>query len=183
MKSIKYITTVLAAASLLGGLTTSHAGGLTRAQVKAELLEAIRTGDIPATGDHGLTERELYPHRYPARVMEAGKTRQQVLEELAEAVRSGDLVANGDHDKTLRELYPSRYPALPMALGKTRQQVKDELALAIRLGDAPVNGDDGLSPFERNPQQFAAVRAEYEMGQKAQRDMEMSQNETGQRTQ
>lgn len=36
----------------------------TRAQVKAELAEAARTGNIVVNSELGMTERELYPHRY-----------------------------------------------------------------------------------------------------------------------
>lgn len=39
--------------------------GLTREQVKRELAEAIRTGDISPPGDSGLTLKQLYPDRYP----------------------------------------------------------------------------------------------------------------------
>ena len=40
------------------------AGGRTRGEVRAELAEAIRTGDIMASGDSGQTLREQYPARY-----------------------------------------------------------------------------------------------------------------------
>jgi hypothetical protein len=39
----------------------------TRAQVKAELEEAKRLGNIPADGETGMTMREKYPNRYPAK--------------------------------------------------------------------------------------------------------------------
>ena len=42
--------------------------GKTRAEVKAELAEAVRNGDILA-GDHGKTLRELNPGRYPVSSM------------------------------------------------------------------------------------------------------------------
>jgi hypothetical protein len=38
--------------------------GKTREQVKAELAEAIRTGDIIANGETGLKLNEEFPQRY-----------------------------------------------------------------------------------------------------------------------
>lgn len=64
--------------------------GKTRAQVRAELAEAQRTGDIVANGDSGKKLNELYPSQYPVKAVEAGKTREQVLAELAQAQRSGE---------------------------------------------------------------------------------------------
>jgi hypothetical protein len=39
---------------------------LTREQVKAELAEAIRTGNMPANDDSGLMLNQVHPHFYPA---------------------------------------------------------------------------------------------------------------------
>ena len=44
-------------------------GPKTREQVKAELAEAIRTGDVVADGESGKKLKELYPSRYPAPTM------------------------------------------------------------------------------------------------------------------
>ena len=64
----------------------AHAdGGLSRAQVKADLAEAMRSGNMLAAGESGLTLRELNPQRYPAPVMAQGKSRAQVQAELADA--------------------------------------------------------------------------------------------------
>lgn len=38
--------------------------GKTRDQVKAKLVEAIRTGNIVAAGESSLKENELHPQRY-----------------------------------------------------------------------------------------------------------------------
>jgi DNA-binding GntR family transcriptional regulator len=65
----------------------------TREQVKAELREAIRTGNVFATGDSGLKLNEMYPHRYPQTTVGETKTREQVKAELAEALRSGTIVS------------------------------------------------------------------------------------------
>jgi hypothetical protein len=46
------------------GTTAQAQSGLTREQVKAELADAIRTGDILAPGDSGLKLNEEFPQRY-----------------------------------------------------------------------------------------------------------------------
>src|SRR5205814_953171 len=70
---------------------TAHAeSSKTRAKVQAEMIDARRSGDVIASGESGLTLRELYPQRYPA-VTAAGKTREQVVAELKEAQRTGDI--------------------------------------------------------------------------------------------
>ena len=62
MSSSRALTFIVLAASMAAG---AHAQtGLTREQVKAELAEAIRTGDIIGSGESGLTLRELNPQRY-----------------------------------------------------------------------------------------------------------------------
>ena len=63
----------------------------TRAEVKAELAEAIRTGDI-TSGYAGVRLNELHPSRYPGRSAVAGKNRDEVRAELAQALREGELV-------------------------------------------------------------------------------------------
>ena len=67
------------------------AQGKTRAQVRAELAEAQRNGDLIADGETGATHRQLYPHRYAAQDSAQAKTREQVKQELVEARRSGQL--------------------------------------------------------------------------------------------
>lgn len=123
--------------------------GKTREQVRAELMEAIRTGDMPApqgTVDAlgiatGAKLNELYPHRYPAKASQPGKTREQVRAELAEAVRTGDVAApQGTVDAMgiatgakLKDLYPHRYPAQAVAVStKTREQVRSEAIESLR---------------------------------------------------
>ena len=129
----------------------------TREQVRNELAEAIRNGDVLAPGESGLTLRELHPERFPAAPATVGKTRDQVRNELAEAMRTGDILANGDSGLTLREQNPQRYPAQVQVAGKTREHVKAELAEAIRTGDILANGDSGLRLNEVNPQLYAKV--------------------------
>ena len=133
-------------------------GGKTREQVRAEYLEAVRTGDLVA-GDSGLKLNELYPDRYPAKPTEPGKSRAQVMAELEEAQRSGELEV-GETGLKLHEAYPDRYPRQAAGPGKTRAEVLAELEDARLLGDVPL-GEDSLTPAERTPWIYAAVRAEH----------------------
>ena len=121
-------------------LTTGHAiaadtsAPLTRAQVQAELAEAVRSGDIFVGGESTLKMNELFPSRYPAKAVVQGKTRAQVQAELAEAVRTGDIVVSGASSLKMNELFPGRYPAKATVQGKTRAQVQAELAEARNTG-------------------------------------------------
>jgi ribosomal protein L30E len=137
-------------------------GGLTRAQVKAELAEAIRTGDISSGDDEGLTLNQENPSRYPAKPVVVGKTRDQVKAELAEAIRTGDISAGDDEDLTLtlNQENPSRYPAKPVVVGKTRGQVKAELAEAIRTGNISSGFHSGLNLNQLYPFRYANVSSQ-----------------------
>lgn len=84
----------------IGAITAEHAqSGVTREQVKAELAQAVRTGDIidVRVGGEILVKRnELYPNRYPTKEVQSSVTREQVKAELGEAVRNGEIrVAKG----------------------------------------------------------------------------------------
>jgi ABC-type transporter Mla subunit MlaD len=161
---MKYATASIALA--VAALLTGHAqaadnSGKTREQVRAELAQAQRTGDVLAGKDAGFDEfnsgafkklNELNPAAYPAKVAEAGKTRAQVLAELAEARRTGDIQAGKDAGfdefnsgafKKLNELNPTAYPAKVSESGKTRAQVLAELAEAQRTGDIVADKDAG----------------------------------------
>ena len=153
MKSTRIATVILL---LCAFGANANAQPKTREQVRNELAEAIRSGDI-ATGESSRSLRELYPQRYPA-VIAVGKTRAQVMAELVEAIRNGD-VASGESSLTQRELYPQRYPTVPQVMGKTREQVRAELAEAIRTGDVIANGDSGLKLNELYPSRYAKARA------------------------
>lgn len=68
----------------------------TREQVKAELAEAIRTGEIVNT-ESGQKMNEMFPSWYPAKPVTPvtqGKTREQVQSELTEAIRNGTMPVN-----------------------------------------------------------------------------------------
>jgi len=138
----------------------AHAdGSLTRAQVKAELAEAQRTGNILAGVESGLTLRELNPQCYPSPAVAQGKTRTQVREELADATRMGDIFADNESGLTAYEEHPQLYPARATVTGNTRAQVKTELAQAIRTGDMLSNDESGLKLNQEHPQRYARVRA------------------------
>ena len=119
MKSKLTAIALILASGLVAG--TPALAEVTREQVRAELAEAVRSGDILANGESSLKLNELYPSRYPAKQMQAGLTREQVRAELAEAVRSGNILAQGESSLKLNELYPNRYPAKRMQAGVREQ--------------------------------------------------------------
>ena len=141
------------------GTTAQAQSEVTREQVKAELAEAIRIGDVLAPGDSGLKLNELYPQRYPHSAASPATTRAQVKAELAEAIRTGDMLAGGDSGIKLNEEFPQRYPVAVVPPGRTRAEVKAELAEAIRTGDMVGNNELGLKLNEEFPQRYANVRA------------------------
>jgi Domain of unknown function (DUF4148) len=157
--TVMNITHTLGALLVLTAFGTHANAQLTREQVKAELAEAIRTGDMPAGGESDLKLNQLYPGRYPTKASAVSKTREQVRAELAEAIRTGDMPAAGESGQKQNELDPQRYPAKPVYAGKTREQVRAELAEAIRTGDMPAGGESGLMLYEMYPERYAKARA------------------------
>jgi hypothetical protein len=131
--------------------------GKTREEVRAELAEATRTGNIMANGESGLTLRELFPQRYAAVAAAPGLTRAQVIGELEAARRSGDLMAGGESGLRLNELNPQSYPPKFAGLGKTRAQVQAELREAVRTGNVMANGEAGVLLKDLYPQRYANV--------------------------
>ncbi len=144
------------------GTTMAQNAPLTRAEVKAQLVEAVRTGDLIADTERGLRLNEIYPSNYPAQPSQVGKTREQVKAELAEAIRTGDLVADIETGLKLNQINPSNYPAQPTQMGKTRAQVMAEAAEARRLGLLDVSEND--YPKIATPEQAEQVR---QAGQRA----------------
>ena len=63
----------------------------TRAEVREELEEAKRMGEIPANDDSGVLLRDEFPERYPPKATGPSLTREQVRKELEEAQRSGKM--------------------------------------------------------------------------------------------
>lgn len=125
--------------------------GKTREQVRQELMEAVRTGNIPCNDESGKLMREMYPSRYPQPPAVESKTREQVQEELREAIRTGNVMCNRDTGMLEREANPSRYPAVPAPAGKTREEVRQELREAIRTGDMPAGGETDLKMKDLHP--------------------------------
>lgn len=121
-------------AALLAGpaMAANTDAPVTRAQIKAELAEAVRTGNI-AYDESGIKLNEVFPHHYISEQQVSRKTREQVKAELVEAVRTGNVI-NTDSGMRLNELYPQNYPAQQNVASKTRDQVKSELAEARSNG-------------------------------------------------
>ncbi|MGQ3198122.1 MAG: hypothetical protein ACT6UH_26220, partial [Hydrogenophaga sp.] len=132
----------------------------TREQVRAELAQAQRNGDLIADGETGARFNQLYPHLY-AQPVAVGKTRAEVKAELAEAVRNGDLVADGETGAKFKDVAPAQYaaarneaPVTTVAVGKTREQVKAELAEAIRNGELIADGETGAKFNQLYPNRY-----------------------------
>jgi predicted RNase H-like HicB family nuclease len=157
MKLIRTATSVLLLAAIA---STAHAEtAKTREEVKAELREAIRTGEVLVGGDNsGVKLNELYPDRYP-RVAASTKTRAEVRAELAQAIREGTLVAAGEGALTPRDEFPQRFPAVAVAPGRTREEVVAETREAIRSGDVYAAGEAAMKLNEEYPQRYAKQRA------------------------
>jgi Domain of unknown function (DUF4148) len=134
----------------------------TREQVRAELVEAQRNGDLIADGETGLRFNQVSPHLYPQATVVA-KTRAEVNAELAQAQANGDLIADGQTGDRFNEVFPAQYvaaraapAATVVAQGKTRAEVKAELAEAIRNGDLIADGQTGARFKDLNPSRYPA---------------------------
>ena len=90
----------------------------TRAEVKLELAQAARDGEISVAGE-GQTLREAHPGRYPTVLADSGKTRAEVKLEVAAARRAGELVPAGEGpspgERLARRSSPSPEPLLAVA--------------------------------------------------------------------
>ena len=75
----------LALSTLIAGHALAADAAKTRAEVRAELAEAIRDGSMMADGQTGVTFKQLNPDLYPQRAVAQGKTRGEVR---AERVKS-----------------------------------------------------------------------------------------------
>jgi Domain of unknown function (DUF4148) len=151
---LSLLTLVLAAWVGASSMAQTPAQPKTREQVKSELKEAIRTGEMPANDESGRHMHDVYPSRYPPQPVEPCKTREQVKAELAEAIRTGNMPANDESGCRLNQVNPSRYPPQPVAPGKSRQEVKAELQEAIRTGNMPANDETGRLLKEVNPSAY-----------------------------
>ena len=135
-----------AARATKGADAQAAAPALTRQQVRAELAEAIRTGNVVANSESGQKANELFPGLYPTHAARQGLTREQVRAELAEAIRTGNVVANSESGQKANELMPHLYPRQTALQTRTRAEVQAELS-AGRQGSsrsghalAPVDG-------------------------------------------
>lgn len=82
--------------------------GKPRGEVKADLAEALRTGNI-TFGESSLNRNEAFPNLYPPVPMVAGKSREEAKAELAAALRSGDILTGGEVAVTRRQASPWSY--------------------------------------------------------------------------
>jgi hypothetical protein len=155
--SIRLICALSAACAAITTYWPAAHAQTTREQVREQLSEAIRSGDVLAPGEGGSTLRELYPQNYPA-PRSVIKSRAAVLSELRDAQRTGDVLAAGDLGQRLNEVRPEAYPAKAVVAGKTREQVKAEWADALRNGDVLANGEAGLPLNQLAPRAYAAQR-------------------------
>lgn len=103
---------------------------LTRDQVKAELAEAVRTGNV-VTGESSDRLNEQFPQLYPQQASST-VTRAQVQAELAEAIRAGNVLV-GESSAKLNEVLPQNYAQQNVA-GKSREQVHAEVVEAAARG-------------------------------------------------
>jgi len=154
MTSIRIATAVLALTTLGAVQAQTIQPRPTRDQVRAELVDAQRRGDIPAPGELGLRPREITPDRYPAPAAVQGLTRAQVVAELKEARRNGD-VEVGETGRTAFEIAPRNFARHAVAEGKSREEVRDELAEAVRTGDVIASGEIGAKLNEVYPDRYA----------------------------
>jgi len=151
----RLIYAAVVAASLLSSaavMAADASGAKTREEVKAELADAIRTGNI-ADNEFAQPLNQLYPSRYPAPAVASARSRVEVKTELAAAVRSGHLVTDLEIP-TVAE----RDTRLVAASGKTRAQVKAELAEAVRTGNI-VDDETHLKLNELHPAQYRGQSA------------------------
>jgi hypothetical protein len=98
MKKINFALAAITTLLLAVNVASAAGDGIakTREQVLAELVEAKRTGDMPAGSFFsGKKLNEVYPNQYPPVAKAPGKTREQVLAKLEEAKRTGDMPACG----------------------------------------------------------------------------------------
>jgi hypothetical protein len=155
LKSTLIVLSLIAAPAFASDQLVSK----TREQVRAELAQAMQSGDMLASGESGLTLKQLNPGAYPATASaQAAKSREQVRAELEQAIRTGDILVGGESGAKLNEVMPDRYPVVANASSKTRAQVKSELARAIREGEIVSVGEDARKLNEIYPDRYQAAR-------------------------
>ncbi len=154
LKSTLIVLSLIAAPAFASDQAISK----TRQQVQAELTQAMQSGDMLASGESGLTLKQLNPRAYPATATaQSPKSREKVRAELEQAIRSGEMLAAGESGAKLNELMSRRYPVVEAKSYKTRDQVKSELARAIREGELVAVGEDGRKLNEIYPDRYHAA--------------------------
>ena len=118
-------------ALIAGPAIAADNGPATRAQVKAELAEAVRTGNV-IISTSGELAREAHPNNYPA-PSASTVTRAQVQAELAEAHRAGNMLID-ESGQTRSQARSHEYPSQQYVASKTRDEVRTELAEAAANG-------------------------------------------------
>lgn len=110
MKTIISVV-AMALSTLAAGqaLAADPGAAKTRAEVKAELAEAIRSGNMIADNESGATFQQLFPQRYAQQPVGVAKTRAEVKAELADAIRSGNMISDGESGATFKQRYPGLY--------------------------------------------------------------------------
>jgi hypothetical protein len=112
----------LAELALSAGLALAQdpGGPKTREQVRAELMEAIRTGDMPANDESGRMHCEVNPTASPPKVVASCKTRESVRAELAEARRTRHVPSTVESGCLLNEINLSAAPSKPVVKCQNR---------------------------------------------------------------
>ena len=104
---------------------------LTREQVKAELAEAIQTGNV-VTGESSARLNEQFPQVF-GQQQASSVTRSQVQAELAQAIQAGNVVV-GESSVRVNEAFPHNYATQSNVASKSRDEVRAELAEAASTG-------------------------------------------------
>ncbi len=102
-------TIVLACAALFAGqaMAATTDTSPTREQVKAELANAMATGNV-VVDENGDRLNQIVPQEYPAEHATSNVTRAQVKADLATAIRTGNVIA-GESGQRLNQLFPEKY--------------------------------------------------------------------------
>lgn len=133
-------------------------GGLTRAQVEADLAKAIANGDTYVSS--GIRGRDVSPGFYPkAAGFKSSQTRADVNAQVVEAARNGDLSVGGETALREKDVSPGVYPADPVVAGRSRADVQAELMAAIRSGDISTGGELAMPENTLEPAFYAQQQA------------------------
>lgn len=153
----------IALSTLVAGhaFAADPAAAKTREQVRAELAQAVRSGDLIADGETGARFNQVSPHLY-AQPVAVAKSRAEVQAELRDAQARGELIADGETGARFNEVAPAQYAAVrtpapavaTAAVGKTREQVKAELAEAQANGELIADGETGTKFNQLYPNRY-----------------------------